>query len=131
MLIKTILEVYALNDSHIRACILQETSNANVDHIVSAVNQCISKYRVDLTKLITLNVEDLNEKKRFLPFTTNSTTSRANCNFLTIGIGSTSQAEREFHALYPHCRIFGIEASAEAYGNFEKIGKVLPYAVGQ
>lgn len=131
MLIKTILEVYALNDSHIRACILQGTFNADVEHMASVVNQCISKYRVDLTKLITLNVEFYNEKKHFFPFTTNSTTSRANCNFLTIGIGSTSQAEREFHALYPHCRIFGIEASADAYGDFEKIGKVLPYAVGQ
>ena len=52
------------------------------------------------------------------------------CNFVTIGIGSSSIAERHFHRLYPHCKIFGIEASVEAFGDFADIGQILPFAVG-
>jgi hypothetical protein len=53
------------------------------------------------------------------------------CTFLTIGIGGDWHVEKEFSLKYPHCKIYGIEPSADQTAGFDKYGTVIPVAVGE
>ncbi len=70
------------------------------------------------------------EKKFFIAPSIQGAAFGERCIFLTMGIGGTTSAEKRFHDLYPQCRIFGIEGSTDAYGDFATVGKILPFAVG-
>lgn len=92
------------------------------------VNRCVADYsRITEDKLMVLDT-GYGESKYFLNI--NPIDPPGNCQYLTMGIGESSRAERLFLQRYPKCKIFGIEASEEAYGDFAKIGTILPIAIG-
>lgn len=113
----------------IRRCILSYQDSDQFSSISSIVNRCAADHlRISDDKLMKL-VSDYGENKYFLNIKTIG--PRENCIYLTMGIGYSSKAERNFHKLYPHCKIFGIEAATEAYGDFAQIGKILSFAIGK
>ncbi len=71
----------------------------------------------------------LGEVKYFLPMRKN--VKNDNCTWMTIGIGGDDRVEKEFKQMYPHCLVYGVEPSADQYAQFEKYGRVLPFAVGE
>lgn len=54
----------------------------------------------------------------------------SDCVWLTIGIGGDDRVEREMAALYPRCRIYGVEPMVDQQAGFSNYGTVLPFAVG-
>ena len=67
------------------------------------------------------------EKKVYLPLSAEYPQDR--CNFLTIGIGGNTVAEKFFKEKYPKCKFYGIEPGQAA--DFGDFGKVIPYGVGE
>ena len=96
----------------------------------------IESYRLCVQRFIPLQKEwdtfrmgRFGEDKVFLPM--KSTFDQRECNWLTIGIGGTSNTEKLFKEKYPGCKVFGIEPSPDQYDEFEKYGTVIPYGVGK
>lgn len=70
------------------------------------------------------------EIKYFLPIDKSVEIRPDWCKWLTVGIGGDTLVEKEFHQLYPQCKIFGIEPSPDQYLDFMNYGAVIPAAVG-
>jgi hypothetical protein len=110
-------------------CILRQPDCMQIHNMSWIVNECIANHsRIRDSQLIVLD-SGYGENKYFLHMQSINPTDI--CKFVTIGIGSSTVAERRFLQLYPHCRLFGIEATPDGYGDYAKIGKILPFAVGR
>jgi len=71
------------------------------------------------------------EHKRFLPMEKAYHKNAANkCFYLTVGIGNSTEAEKEFLKLYPNCKLFGIEISPYNVGDFNTFGKIINFGIG-
>lgn len=87
----------------------------------------IEKYEMDAFKGINV------EYKYFLPmdgaFRGNRST---NCTWLTVGIGNSTQAEKEFSRLYANrCKLFGVELVPANEDDFATLGTVIHAGIGK
>lgn len=101
-------------------------STKNIDDYLERYDNCL-KY-LPYQEFDTYNMGRYGEKKVFLPLSQEF--NDKDCLWLTIGIGSDEQVEREFKSKHPGCKIFGIEASPDQYGDFASVGTIIPYGVG-
>jgi hypothetical protein len=100
-----------------------------IDNMSSIVNECIVNHSgIRDSHLIVLDSEYGGNKYFLHMQSVNPTDS---CTFVTIGIGSSTTVERRFLQFYPHCQLFGIEATPNKYGDYAKIGKIIPFAIGR
>ena len=112
-----------------RACSNAAFNEANdkldfVNRYRTCLNNTVPNFEFD-----KFSMGRYDEYKIFLPL--QQSFDQKKCIWLTVGIGGTVNAEKEFKAKYPGCDLFGVEASPDQYAGFEQYGKIIPYGVGK
>uniref|UniRef100_A0A914QJN8 Uncharacterized protein n=1 Tax=Panagrolaimus davidi TaxID=227884 RepID=A0A914QJN8_9BILA len=98
------------------------------ENFVEFYRQCVKSFTPKI-EFDTLYMGRFFEYKTFLPL--KPSFEQKECKWLTIGIGGTSFAEKNFKEKYPGCLVYGIEPSPDQYENFTDYGTVIPYGVGK
>jgi hypothetical protein len=116
------------------ACISEEIPETNRKwgtHFRMQLFECMRQHipieKYELVPLKAINVE----YKYFLPMEQDYYNSPLNnCIWLTLGIGNSTKAEKEFLRMNPQCKMFGVEIMSNNVDDFATFGKVINTGVG-
>ena len=112
-----------------RACSDQAFADTESDEgFISRYRQCIDS-KIPSFQFDRFAMGRMDEYKVFLPM--KESFDPKSCRWMTIGVGGTDNAEKEFKAKYSQCKVFGVEPSPSQYANFEDYGTIIPYGVGK
>uniref|UniRef100_A0AC34G0M2 Uncharacterized protein n=1 Tax=Panagrolaimus sp. ES5 TaxID=591445 RepID=A0AC34G0M2_9BILA len=90
-------------------------------------NTCIKTHiSIDESEMDNFENTLNEEKKMFIPLKN----KKAECKWVTIGVGNVDAAERKFKEQYSHCSVYGFEPDITRQGNFHQVGTIKSYGVG-